>query len=152
MPGPLGKGHGMFLFGVCYLASSEQGTVPPWGEGGQPPLAPQPGEQPLQVPKAVGTKQVLMIPEVPPGPRGHPGLAAGKDLGDPRGQEEQGCSWSPGLWVSGEKALQRGSTPGDTDWCHSPARGYHPLFPVLLDLLPGPLRAKPFLPPRGPHR
>lgn len=104
----------------------------------QIPPAPQPGERPLQVPKAVGTKQVSAMLEVLPAPRGYPGLAAWER---PWGQEEQGCSWSPGLWVSGEKGLQRGSTSGDTDWCHSPARGHHPFFKVLLDLLPGPPRA-----------
>ena len=81
------------------------------------------------------------MPEVPPGPRGHPSLAAGKDRGDWRGLEGQGCPWSPGLWVRGETGLQRGSPPGDRGWWHSPGRGHHPFFKVLRDLLPGPPRA-----------
>ena len=114
---------------------------PSWGEGCKPPWHPDQENSPSRSLKLWVPSRSWRCPRFPPGPRRHPGLAAGKDLGDPRGQEEQGCSWSPGLWVSGEKGLQRGSTSGGTGWHHSPARGHHPFFKVLLDLLPGPPRA-----------
>lgn len=82
------------------------------GQRLQTPPASQPGEQPLQVPKAMGVKKVLAMPKVPPAPREPPGLAAGKDRGDPRGQEQQGCCQCP----VGERG--QGLTEGQHIWGH----------------------------------
>lgn len=136
-PIPQGRDTVLFLCSVCYLASSEQGAVPPGAKGANPPSTPTRRTAPPG-PKSRGHQAGLGDARGPPSAKGIPRFGCWER---PWGQEEQGCSWSPGLWVSGEKGLQRGSTSGDTDWCHSPARGHHPFFKVLLDFLPGPPRA-----------
>lgn len=98
MPGPLGKGRPAFLLTSATGPQASKAPSPPGVKDAHPPGTPNQENSPARSQKPWAPSKPWQCLRSPPGPRGHLGLAAGKDLGDQRGQEEQGCSWSPGLW------------------------------------------------------